>query len=207
MSAILYYSTYCQHCNHLINYCSRLNITNQLHFLCVDRRVKRGQQEFILLDNGTEILMPSAIRSVPSLLLLNYGNKILEGDQIKEFIDSKIAQTQQYQVPLTQQNGLQNSGQGNSGNMGPTSEPDAFSLGGLGSVVSDQYSFLDQSADELSAKGNGGTRQMYNYATINQFDSIETPPDDYVPNKVGNMSLDQIRAMREQDVPRQQQRI
>lgn len=207
MSAILYYSTYCKHCNNLINYCSRLNITNQLHFLCVDKRVKRGQQEFILLDNGTEILMPSAIRSVPSLLLLNYGNKILEGDQIKEFIDSKIAQTQQHQVPLTQQNGLKNGGQGNGGNMGPMSEPDAFSLGGLGSVVSDQYSFLDQSADELSAKGNGGTRQMYNYATINQFDSIETPPDDYVPNKVGNMSLDQIRAMREQDVPRQQQRI
>lgn len=206
MSAILYYSTFCKHCNDLIKYCSRLNIQNQLHFLCVDKRVQRGNEQYILLGNGTEVLMPSAIRSVPSLLLLNYGNKILEGNQIREFIDSKINQTQpQQSIPMTQQDGLNNNNSGPIGGQGM--EPDAFSLGGLGSVVSDQYSFLDQNADELSAKGNGGMRQMYNYAAINQFDSIETPPDDYVPNKVGNMSLDQIRAMREQDVPRAPQRM
>jgi hypothetical protein len=177
-----------------------------LHFLCVDKRVQRGNEQYILLGNGTEVLMPSAIRSVPSLLLLNYGNKILEGNQIREFIDSKINQTQpQQSIPMTQQDGLNNNNSGPIGGQGM--EPDAFSLGGLGSVVSDQYSFLDQNADELSAKGNGGMRQMYNYAAINQFDSIETPPDDYVPNKVGNMSLDQIRAMREQDVPRAPQRM
>ena len=41
----------------------------------------------------------------------------------------------------------------------------------------------------LSAKGNGGLRQMYNYATINHNDKIETPPDDYVPDKVNEDSL------------------
>ena len=50
-------------------------------------------------------------------------------------------------------------------------EPMAFSLGGgggFGDVVSDQYSFLDQNAEEMSAKeGNGGMRQMHNYVDIN----------------------------------------
>ena len=46
------------------------------------------------------------------------------------------------------------------------------------SSVSDQYSFLDQSVEDLGTKGNGGLRQIHNFATINTFDNIETPPDD-----------------------------
>ena len=34
-------------------------------------------------------------------------------------------------------------------------------------IMSDNYSFLDQTSDDLSAKGDGGMRQLYNYATIN----------------------------------------
>ena len=64
-------------------------------------------------------------------------------------------------------------------------EPSAFAIdSGFSGIVSDNYSFLDQNSDELSAKGNGGMRQLYNYATINQSDKIETPPDDYTPDKV-----------------------
>jgi hypothetical protein len=47
-------------------------------------------------------------------------------------------------------------------------EPMAFSFGsGLGDIVSDQYSFLDQDSEELEAKGNGGMRQMHNYVDLN----------------------------------------
>ena len=49
-------------------------------------------------------------------------------------------------------------------------EPMAFSLGGGGgfsSVVSDQYSFLDQGPEDLKADGNGGMRQMHNYVDLN----------------------------------------
>ena len=45
-------------------------------------------------------------------------------------------------------------------------------------VMSDSYSFLNQSADELSAKGNGGTKQMYNYCSITDNISINTPKDE-----------------------------
>ena len=47
-------------------------------------------------------------------------------------------------------------------------EPDAFGFDSLGSygVSSDAFSFLDMNSDDLSAKGNGGLRQMYNYSSI-----------------------------------------
>jgi hypothetical protein len=83
-------------------------------------------------------------------------------------------------------------------------EPNSFSLGresmgGFG-VASDNYSFLDQSADELSAKGNGGMRQLYNYATLDLVDKIETPPDNYSPDKVGSVSLEQLQQKRNLDI-------
>ena len=83
-------------------------------------------------------------------------------------------------------------------------EPNSFSLGresmgGFG-VASDNYSFLDQSPDELSAKGNGGMRQLYNYATLDLVDKIETPPDNYSPDKVGSVSLEQLQQKRNLDI-------
>ena len=79
-------------------------------------------------------------------------------------------------------------------------EPQAFSFCEMGSNLSDNYSYLDQSAEELSAKGNGGTRQMHSYCTITQNDSIATPPDDYEPNKVGNVDLGKLQMKRANDV-------
>ena len=60
-------------------------------------------------------------------------------------------------------------------------EPNAFSLGASfgNSISSDKFSFFDMNDDELSAKGNGGFRQMHSYAGINQEDKIETPEEDY----------------------------
>jgi hypothetical protein len=80
-------------------------------------------------------------------------------------------------------------------------EPAPFSLTsdfmGHG-VASDTYSFWDQTSDELLAKGNGGMRQMYNYSTIDYSNTarIETPPDNYTPDKVGQVSLEQLQKNR-----------
>ena len=212
MSAVLYYSTFCKHCNDLLLYCSRLNITNELHFLSIDKRIKKGNQTFILLENGSEILLPSAIRCVPSLLLLQNGNRILEGDSIKDYITQKSRHGSGNNQTMMQQNG--NNAQPHRDqhtrqpNNQPLEEPDAFSLADLGgSVVSDNFSFLDQTDEELSAKGSGGMRQLYNYATINHNDTIQTPPDSYSPDKVGSNSLEQLMAQRDKDVPRQQPRM
>ena len=49
----------------------------------------------------------------------------------------------------------------------------------------------------MSAKGNGGLRQIRNNAVLDYIDNIETPIDDYTPNKIGEISLDKIQKERE----------
>ena len=54
-------------------------------------------------------------------------------------------------------------------------------------------------ADQLSAKGNGGTRQMHNYYGLsNPEDKISTPSTESFTTKDKNMiSLEQIQKQRE----------
>ena len=81
-------------------------------------------------------------------------------------------------------------------------EPNPFSLNldmaNSFGVSSDNYSFLDTSPDDLSAKGNGGIRQMYNYATIDQQQFIKTPLENDKSVKL-NMTLEQIEQQRKME--------
>ena len=83
-------------------------------------------------------------------------------------------------------------------------EPSPFSLnndciGGYG-VASDTFSYWDQSSDDLSAKGNGGMRQLYNYATIDSNMRIEAPKEDYAPDKIGSVSLENLQQQRNKEI-------
>ena len=60
-------------------------------------------------------------------------------------------------------------------------------------VSSDSYSYLDQNNESMSAKGNGGLRQLRNNVTLEYTDQIETPPDNYTPNKIGDVSMEKIQ--------------
>ena len=79
-------------------------------------------------------------------------------------------------------------------------EPLAFSMTEMGCTLSDNYSYLDMTPEELSAKGNGGLRQMHNYATIDFHQTIATPPDDYVADKVGEVDLGRMAQVRNEDI-------
>ena len=82
-------------------------------------------------------------------------------------------------------------------------EPMAFSLMGGNSgfgVASDNYSFLDQDHNELSAKGNGGMRQQHHYASLEHNDDISTPPDTYSADTIGNISLEQLQTQRNSEI-------
>ena len=126
--------------------------------------------------------MPPNIVKVPSLLLLNKGNKILIGDDVLNFLRPQIYQEKQQ---ATQHN----------------MEPLAFSIYEMGSSLSDNYSYLDQTSEEMSAaKGNGGMRQMHSFVKLNQIDKIQTPPEDYEPDKVGEVDLGKIQAQRANDI-------
>jgi len=185
MSTILYYSNYCKNCQNLLQALAQTSVKDDMHFICIDKRVKKANNStYIILENGQEILLSPNVTKVPALLLLNRGHQVLFGEQIKEYISSKHVAVQK---TVTQNNG----------------EPLAFSLmggsGGFG-VVSDNYSFLDQGADELSAKGHGGMRQQHHYSAIQESDNIETPPDTYSPDKVGNVSMEQLQQQRNSDI-------
>jgi hypothetical protein len=166
---------------------SKSQVSNEIHFLCIDKRVKSSTGAVhILTETGEKVLLPPQVNRVPALLLLNKGHQVLYGDQILQHFQPK-------NVALNDQA------------TGFNGEPNAFALGreSMGSgfgVASDNYSFLDQSADELSAKGNGGMRQLYNYATIDIVDKIETPPDTYSPDKVGSVSLEKLQQQRNSDI-------
>ena len=179
MSEILYYSKDCQNCEKLIHKISRSKIKEKMHFICIDNRKIKQNRIFIVLENNQEIMLPPSIDRVPALLLIN-NNQTIFGNEIYNYLKPE-------------ENMINN----NSTNF--QGEPDCFSFGGLGgamSINSDNYSFLDQSTDSLLAKGDGGLRQLYNYSTINNNEVINTPPDDYSPDTIGNINLEKIEQER-----------
>lgn len=192
MSCIIYYSNSCDRCKSVLSALSKSKLQDDIHFLCIDKRVKSGTGAWhIITETNEKVLLPPQVNRVPALLLLNKGHQVLYGDQILQHFQPKNV-------------ALNNEATGFNG------EPNAFALGreSMGSgfgVASDNYSFLDQSPDELSAKGNGGMRQLYNYATIDIVDKIETPPDTYSPDKVGSVSMEQLQQKRQLEIQNQQQ--
>lgn len=191
MSSILYYSNYCENSKGLLQTISKWgNVQKEMHFINIDKRVKKSNgATYIVLENGQEILLPPTITKVPALLLLNQGHHVLFGKDIIKHLEPKQAV---HQNVATKNNG----------------EPLAFSIGGGGGggacfgVASDNYSFLDQDADSLAAKGDGGMRQQHHYATLDFNGQIETPPDTYTPDTIGNgnVTMETMQQERNKDM-------
>jgi hypothetical protein len=181
MSSVLYYSKYCENCKKLLYELGKTKIQNNIHFLSIDKRIRKEDKLYIILENGKEIFMPPNIRSVPTLLLLNKGNKILVGDDVSNYFRPQIMGEKTKAIP----NNL---------------EPLAFSGYEMGTSMSDTYSYLDQSADEMNAKGEGGLRQMHSFVRLNHNDKINTPPEDYEPDKVGQVDMGKLQAEREAEI-------
>lgn len=189
MSSILYYSNFCEHSKKLLQHISKNQQTKQdTHFICIDKRTKeKDGKTYIVLENGQRMIMPENVVKVPALLLLNQGYNVLYGDSIYEFLKPK----QEVAVRQATNNNM---------------EPSAFSLGGngmFGGVVSDNYSFLDMDSDALSAKGNGGFRQMHNYVDLNYSDAITTPKDDVdykEPRLGGEMTIEKLQQQRDREL-------
>ena len=184
MSSILYYSNYCENCKGLLQTISKWpGVQTDMHFLNIDKRTKKSNgATYIILENGQEILLPPTITKVPALLLLNQGHHVLFGKDINKHLEpQQIVQRK----TATHNNG----------------EPLAFSISGsLYGVASDNYSFLDQDADSLAAKCDGGMRQQHHYATLDYDSNIDTPPDTYSPDTIGSVSMEQLQQKRNSDV-------
>lgn len=172
MGKILYYSNYCNNCKNLLSVITRTDLIKSIHFICIDKRNIKNGKTYVVLESNQEVVLPENIKSVPALLLLNDNYKIYYGEDIIEYLK-----------PIEKNNrdiATKNEG-----------EPECFAINNanFSGVVSDCYSFLDQDASELSAKGNGGMRQLYNYATLDHIDKINTPTEDYTPDTIGNINI------------------
>ena len=114
MSSILYYSNFCEHSKKLLQTLSKTQVSKDIHFICIDKRVKDQTGKIqIVLENGQKIVMPENVTKVPALLLLNQNYQVLYGDGIYNHLKPR-------QEVVTRQ--------ATSNNM----EPMAFSLGGGG---------------------------------------------------------------------------
>jgi hypothetical protein len=185
MSCILYYSNFCEHSKNILSVLGKSKVLENIHFICIDNRTSKNGRTYILLETGQEIVLPNIIVKVPSLLLLN-DNKVVCGHSD---ILTHINPVEEQITKVATQN-----------NMEPSSYSMGVDSGSLWGVSSDNYSFLDMTSDELSAKGSGGTRQMYNYASLDATGTIETPPDTYTPDKIGEMNMDEMQRKRESEI-------
>tara|TARA_B110000114_G_scaffold185328_1_gene231920 strand:+ start:2181 stop:2720 length:540 start_codon:yes stop_codon:yes gene_type:complete len=168
---------------------SKFDTRGHVHYICIDKRVKEGNKMYVILESGERIVMPNTITKVPALLLLNQGYNILYGNEIPNFFKP----IQKEEVKQATLNNI---------------DPLAFSFnGGVGSVVSDQFSFLDMDSDALSAKGEGGIRQLHNYVSTTGDDSISTPEDEtsYKSETLSSdMSIEKLQQERESDLTNMQ---
>jgi hypothetical protein len=182
---ILYYSNYCKHSQKIKQFLTKGDLLKEIHAFCIDKRFRdpKTNQTMIQLENGKAVLLPPNVQSVPALLCTSKNYKLILGDDIIQYFEPAM------------KNKL------SSANFG---EPAAFVLGQSGgsNIVSEQFTDFNLSPEELSAKGSGGRRQLYNYVSAGQDNSfIQTPPDDYKPDKIGDVSMDQLQQRRNIDVP------
>lgn len=168
MSTILYYSNYCKSSSKVLQILSKYDMSNKVHFICIDGRINKNGETYAVLQNGQEILIPKNITAVPALLLLNQQYLVIYGvseiiNYFQKGMDQQIREaTKNNMVPMSKgQSQSQRQSQSQS------QERDYDGFGGFftsSGVVSDNFSFLDQDEVELTAKGNGGLRQMHHYA-------------------------------------------
>jgi hypothetical protein len=184
----LYYSNYCKHSQKVLQHLVKNNLVNQLSFICIDKRSRdpNNNQMYIVLENGKRVIMPPNIQSVPSLLLVKQNYQVITGEDIVRHFQPKAQQQQSY---ATRFNG----------------EPVGTSLmqsnSGM-SILSEQYTMYNLTPEELSAKGNGGRRQMYNYVSaLQDVITINTPPDTYQPDKLAtDVTVDVLQQKRNTDI-------
>jgi hypothetical protein len=191
MSSILYYSNFCDKSKSLLQRLAKSKIKEGIHYMCIDSRVKgESGAWYIVLEDGQQIILPPHVNRVPALLLLNQNHAVLYGDQITNHL--KPLDVQQNNVAT-----------GFNGEPSPFSTGSEF-MGGFG-VISDNYSFLDQSSDDLSAKGSGGLRQLYNYATIDFNQTIECPAIEEKQARIGpDVTLEKLEKERNAQIMQSQ---
>ena len=62
MSSVLYYSKYCENCKKVLYELGKSDISKQIHFLSIDKRIEKNNKLYIVLDNGCEVFLPQILK-------------------------------------------------------------------------------------------------------------------------------------------------
>jgi len=190
---IFFYSNYCKHSSNVLQFLVKSNLTKNINCYCIDNRKLNPKTNQIMIyvgedSNRKSIPLPPNIHFVPSLLAVKKNYQLILGDDIIQYYEPKVKE------------------QLSSSNFG-YGEPMGFSINSTGgsNIVSEQYTFYNATPQELSAKGQGGNRQMYNYVPASQETFvIPTPPDTYKPDKLsGSVTIESLQQQRNSEVPQQ----
>lgn len=180
--SILYYSKQCVYSNDLLLLLSKTKQSNDIHFICIDKReLDKNGNTNIILDNSKKVLLHPMIKNVPSLFIIK-SNKIIIG--FKNILKHLKPVEDEINNKATNNNGI----------------PEAYMISEMGHSLSDNYSYLSLSSDQLSAKGDGGLMMMHNVSHINGNFKINTPNEDYVPDKIGEVDLGKLKMQRNNDI-------
>lgn len=187
---IFYYSNYCKHSQKVLQFLVKGNLVDKISFICIDKRFydSRTNQTKIALENGSSVILPPNIHSVPALLLVNKNYQMVLGDDIikhyEPVVRDKIARA----------------------DLG-AGEPMGFAMGqfsgGAANVVtSEQYTMYNLTPEDLSAKSTSARRPLYNYVSVNDDTLfIKTPPDTYKPDKIStNITIDTLEKQRTEEI-------
>ena len=183
----LYYSNYCKHSQRILQFLVKGNLVDKLSFLCVDKRERdpRTNQTFIILEDGKRVILPPNIQSVPTLLLVRQGHRVILGENIIQYFQEDANKETKRRM------------------LEKKIEPIGISLtSAQANIYSEPYTNYDLTPEELSAKGNSGRRSMYNYVSASEeIIGIYTPPDTYQPDKVGEgVTVDSLQQQRMDEI-------
>lgn len=177
--SILYYSNFCDPSKRLLQKLAKTSLKNKIHFICIDRRIKDAQGQIWIEIENEKVILPPCVTRVPCLYNMASRQPLFE-DQI---YTSLAPQEQRINAAAVQ-----------------GGEPECFSLN---NTLSDAYSFWDQDASDLSTSGNGGMRQLRNCVPVDHEIKIQTPEENYEPDKIGKNgtpTLEEYKAQRDREV-------
>ena len=79
MSSILYYSNYCNNFKNFLTIISKSSVKNNLHFICVDKRIQRNNKTYNF-ENNQEIFTQILLRF--KFIITNNNYTVICGDEI-----------------------------------------------------------------------------------------------------------------------------
>jgi hypothetical protein len=194
---ILYYSNLCVHSQKVIEFIVKHQLSNQLSCICVDKRKRdvNNNQTVVVLENGQQVTLPPNLQSIPAILCVKKNYTLVLGkDPILAYLQEKFGT--QYANAAFDHPGKQRMQE---------REPVGVTLTGLtlnSNILSESFTSYHLGPDDLSTKSTSQNRPLHHYTSVNQDFKINTPEDNYRPDKVSsNVTIDVLQQQRNHEIP------